>query len=97
MHLRQNVNAHKNQNARSKRVSIFFLPELANLLGCNEKPIHFMEDFPVHILHFTGHINNQHATCVHELVKNGKTVREAQEFLKVRADFLLFKISFYTY
>ncbi|KAL5555840.1 hypothetical protein UlMin_038076 [Ulmus minor] len=28
------------------------------------------------------HINNQHNTCLHELVKHGKTESEAQEFLK---------------
>lgn len=28
------------------------------------------------------HMNNQHATCLHELVKHGKTEREAYEFLK---------------
>ncbi|KAM6550001.1 hypothetical protein CsatB_021677 [Cannabis sativa] len=28
------------------------------------------------------HINNQHATCFHELVKHGKTEKEAQQYLK---------------
>ncbi|PON85652.1 tRNAHis guanylyltransferase Thg [Trema orientale] len=28
------------------------------------------------------HMNNQHATCLHELVKHGKTEKEAYEFLK---------------
>ncbi|KAF4356794.1 hypothetical protein F8388_000597, partial [Cannabis sativa] len=39
-------------------------------------------DVTVHGFSFTGHINNQHATCFHELVKHGKTEKEAQQYLK---------------
>lgn len=46
------------------------------------------------LLSFAGHINNQYNTCFWELVKSGKSEREAQNFLKVLR-YALFWIEIY--